>query len=269
MKTLKKLKLICMTILVFTILACESESKNPANNEGPASITVRLQDAPGDYDNVFVEVEDVMIKYQSDDSENGWQSLEAINTGIYDLLELTGGVDLLLAENYEIPSGTLKQVRLVLGEQNSVVIDQDTLGLNTPSAQQSGLKIMVDQSLEPFINYTFILDFDVDESIVMAGNSGNIILKPKLRASLEALSGVIAGNIVPIDVQTEITASNDSETISAFADSNGNFVLVGLPEGTYDVTITPDAASGFTAQVIEDVVVTVGETNDIGEIALN
>jgi len=267
MKTLKTLKLIFATLLIVTFIGCDNESN--ISEQGPSSISVRLQDMPGDYENVFVEIVDVMVKYDSDEGENGWQSLEAINTGIYDLLELTGGVDVLLVDDYEIPSGELKQVRLILGEENSVVIDGETFPLSTPSAQQSGLKIHVNQVLEPNINYTFLLDFDVDESIVIAGNSGNIILKPRLRASVEALSGIIIGSIVPIDVQTEITATNGTDTISSFANADGNFMLVGLPEGSYTITITPDIDSGLTEQVIENVDVTVGNSTDLGEIILN
>jgi len=267
MKTLNNLKLILTTFLIVTFIGCDNESS--ISEQGTASISVRLQDMPGDFENVFVEIVDVMVKYDSDEGENGWQSLEAINTGIYDLLELTGGVDVLLVDDYEIPSGELKQVRLILGEENSVVIDGETFPLRTPSAQQSGLKIHVNQTLEPNINYTFLLDFDVDESIVMAGNSGNIILKPRLRASVEALSGIIIGSIVPIEVQTEITATNGTDTISSFANADGNFMLVGLPEGSYTITITPDIDSGLAEQVIENVEVTVGNSTDLGEIILN
>lgn len=267
MKTLNNLKLILTTFLIVIFIGCDNESS--ISEQGTASISVRLQDMPGDFENVFVEIVDVMVKYDSDEGENGWQSLEAINTGIYDLLELTGGVDVLLVDDYEIPSGELKQVRLILGEENSVVIDGETFPLRTPSAQQSGLKIHVNQALEPNINYTFLLDFDVDESIVMAGNSGNIILKPRLRASVEALSGIIIGSIVPIEVQTEITATNGTDTISSFANADGNFMLVGLPEGSYTITITPDIDSGLAEQVIENVEVTVGNSTDLGEIILN
>ncbi|MBT8304393.1 MAG: DUF4382 domain-containing protein [Bacteroidia bacterium] len=273
MKTLKNLKLIFATLLTLTFIACSNESNTQndidSGTQDPARITVKLQDMPGDYDNVFVEVIDVMVKYDSDQGEDGWQSLEAINTGVYDLLELTGGVNVLLADDYEIPAGELKQIRLILGEDNSIVVNGETLPLRTPSAQQSGLKIQINELLEPNIGYTFLLDFDVDESIIMAGNSGNINLKPKLRASVEASSGVIVGSILPVDVQTEITASNDADSISSFANDDGIFMLVGLPEGVYTVTVTPDPDSGLEVQVIENVEVTSGNTTDLGEITLD
>ena len=267
MNNCKFFKVLILSISTLFFSGC-TDNKTTSLSSGSANISVKLIDEPGDYENVFVEVVDVMVKYESDDTDNGWMSLDAINTGIYDLLELTGGVDVLLADDYEIPAGELKQLRLVLGENNTIVVDGETFDLKTPSAQQSGLKIHVNQTLEPNINYTFILDFNVDESIIMAGNSGNIILKPVIRATVEAFTGSISGNVAPIEVLSEISATNGIDTISTFTDENGNFLLVGLTEGTYTVTISPDIASGLTSQTIENVEVIIGETTDLGEIIL-
>lgn len=251
--------------LVFAFSCNKSDDTNPV--EGTSKISVRLMDMPGDFDNVFVDVQDVMIKLDDDsEDDSGWVSVEAINTGVYDLLELTGGLDVLLLDDFELPSGYLNQIRLVLGNDNTVVIDGETFPLNTPSAQQSGLKIKVNQDLQPNINYTFLLDFNVDASIVIAENSENINLKPVIRASVEAQSGYITGMVIPLDLQVLIEATNGVETISAYADETGQFVLVGLDSGTYTVTATPDAASGFEAQVFENVEVVVGASTDIGTI---
>lgn len=161
-----------------------------------AKISVRLVDGPGDFEHVFIDVVDIMIKYNDDsDDDNGWQSLDAINAGVYDLLELTGGIDVLLVDDFELPPGTLNQIRLILGENNTVVIkgeeegEFETIPLKTPSAQQSGLKLKVNHELEAGFTYNFLLDFDVDQSIVVAGNSGNINLKPVIRVTTEVTSG--------------------------------------------------------------------------------
>lgn len=267
MKTLKTLKFILITFLSIFLISCDESSNSTP--EGNASISVKLMDGPGDYDSVFVEVVGVEVKFDSDSTDSNWIPMETINTGVYDLLELTGGVNVLLADEYEIPAGTLKQVRLILGTNNTIVIDGETFPLNTPSAQQSGLKIQVDQYLEPNINYTFLLDFDVDQSIVMAGNSGNINLVPVMRATVEANTGAISGSIVPTDVIAEVSTTYNTETISTFTDDSGVFVLAGLEPGMYDITITPDVTSGYAPQTIEGVEVTVGNTTNIGEVTLN
>ncbi len=163
-------------------MSCSSDDDSN-NNEGNAKLAIRLTDAPGDYDAVFIDVQEVVIKY------NGGQDdvTLGINAGIYDLLELTAGVNVLLF-NDEVPAGNISQIRLVLGNQNTIVVDGQPLPLDTPSAQQSGLKIQVNETLEPGILYEFMLDFDVDKSIVAQGNGG-YSLKPVIRATTAAESG--------------------------------------------------------------------------------
>lgn len=267
MTYLKQLALLTITFITF--FSCGDDDSNSSTTQGTSTISVKLMDAPGDYDHVFIDVVDVMVKV-NDESENdeNWVSLEAINPGVYDLLELTGGVNVLLVDDFEVLSGTLNQIRLVLGDDNTIVIDGETYPLTTPSAQQSGLKIQVDETLLPNIGYTFLLDFDVDESIVNAGNSGNIILKPVIRASVEATTGTISGNVLPLGVQTEVVATNGTDTISAYADVDGNFMLVGLTPGIYTVTITPDPISELTPVVLENVEVNLESDTNLEVITL-
>src|SRR5690606_11907898 len=178
------------------------------NNEGNAKLGIRLTDAPGDYEAMFIDVQEVVIKY------NGGQDdvTLGINAGIYDLLELTAGVNVLLF-NDEVPAGNISQIRLVLGEENTIVVNGQILPLATPSAQQSGLKIQVNENLEPGILYEFMLDFDVDKSIVAQGNGG-YLLKPVIRATTAAESGAISGIIIPPGIVTMITADNGTTQIS-------------------------------------------------------
>ena len=258
MNSIKIKSLFFLTLFSVVLFNCNNDDSSQAV-QGTSKLSIKLVDEPGEFEHVYVEVVDVMVKVNNDSEDDNWQSLEAINTGVYDLLDLTGGVNVLLADEYEIPSGTLNQIRLVLGDDNTIVIDGVSQELTTPSAQQSGLKIQVNETLEPNFEYVFWLDFDVDESIVTAGNSGNIILKPVIRASAEVSTGTISGSISPIDVQTQISVTVGDETVSTYADENGNFLLVGLPQGTYDVTITPDSESEFSVTTIENVEVTVGQ----------
>lgn len=259
-----------MSYFVFAILSfllivsCSQDEENQVNNEETANLAVRLTDAPGDYEAVFVDVEDVMIKAETGESGVEWVSVGNINAGVYDLLELTGGVDVLLADS-EVPAGPLSQIRLVLGTENSIVIDGEVFPLETPSAQQSGLKMNVNQTLEAGEDYYFLMDFDVEESIVTTG-AGGYILKPVIRLSTEAEIGMISGTVEPAGFQYLVTAENESTSVSAYTDAEGNFVLHGLPDGTYDVTITPEIASGFDVMVQEGVEVSNAATVDIGTI---
>ena len=267
MKELKKINQAVLALLMVFAVGCNTAEVNHDDVFGNSKISIRLMDMPGDFDNVFIDIQDVKIKLNDDSvDDSGWISVDAINTGVYDLLELTGGINVLLLDDFEIPSGYLNKIRLILGEDNTVVIDGEVFPLNTPSAQQSGLKIKVDEDLQPNINYTFLLDFNVDESIVIAGNSGNINLKPVIRASVEAQSGYISGVVSPQDLQVLVEVTNGVDTISAYSDENGIFYLVGLDSGSYTVSAIPDVNSGFDTQVFENVNVTVGEATNIGTI---
>jgi len=270
MKTFKKLNLFILSLLLLTFYNCANDSNGSPNlNDGMAHISIKLVDAPGNYDNVFVDVQDVMIKMNDDsEGEDGWVSAGATG-GIYDLLTLTGGQDAVLVDDYTVLAGELSQIRLVLGEDNSIVIDGEPYDLKTPSAQQSGLKLKVNQTVEAGYLYAFVLDFNVEKSIVEAGNSGNIILKPVINASLEAASGIIQGVVSPSDFPSEVSVMVDGETISTFAtpENGGAFMLYGVPVGTYDLTVTPEEGSGYATKVISVDVVN-GQVTDVGTIEL-
>jgi hypothetical protein len=107
-----------------------------------------------------------------------------------------------------VPAGSYTQLRLILAPNqpnlNNYVILTDNPDqkqpLTTPSAQQSGLKIVGNFTVSAGGINTVLLDFNPDDAIVFAGNSGKIILKPtgikliQIFSSLDnagAVSGVI------------------------------------------------------------------------------
>lgn len=270
---MKKIKFCPQLFFVIVLLASFFTACNNNDNDDSAQTSrmmVRLVDAPGDYDEVNIDVQDVMIKASTDSGEEGWVSIVSDDfiPGTYNLLDLTGGVNLLLADNV-VPSGYLGQIRLVLGENNTLVKGDDVINLNTPSAMQSGLKLMVNQTLQAGASYEFILDFDVAKSVVSAGGSGMYNLKPVIHVSATATSGVIKGVVSPVleGYQVQVSIPVGDTTISTFANETGMFQLNGVPAGTYTVTLTPDAASGKTAIMVADVVVENGEITDIGSVS--
>jgi len=254
-------------LVVFTGLALTSCSDDDDSaTEGDARISVRMVDAPGDYDAVNIDVQEVRVQTGAEDDENeGWVALDT-EAGIYDLLELTGGVSQLLADE-EITPGYAGQIRLVLGNDNTIVVDGEEFPLATPSAQQSGLKLNVNQELEPGEEYLYILDFDVDKSIVRQGNGG-YTLKPVIRLSVEDDAGKIVGKVHPSEFRSLVTATNASHSISAYTNANGEFALYGVPEGTYQITVEADIIAGLEAKTFDNIVVDEDETTDVETLFL-
>ena len=272
--------LLVATLISVGLVSCNDDDSDGSSSE-MANLSIRMTDAPGDYDAVFIDVQGIEIQLEADndldatddDGTEGseWVTVEDVNTGIYDLLELTGGVSQLLADT-EIEAGYVGQMRLILGPGNTVVVDGETKVLNTPSAQQSGLKLQLNQRLEGGENYAFLLDFDVEQSIVETGNGG-YNLKPVIRLSAEANAGMVVGTtVVPAaltsDVQSLVVLTGNGITVSAYTNNDGDFALNGVPAGTYDVKITPQISSGLTVYTVSDVEVRPNETTDLGEIEL-
>lgn len=251
-----------LMMLVFVALIFFQNCSDETNQM--ARVQVILVDAPGDYEEVNIDLKDVMINRT--DGESGWESLENVQYGIYNLLEFTGGTEALIADA-EIPAGELKQVRLVLGPNNSLKLKNgDVVHLDTPSAQQSGLKLKFNTELIAGVAYRFILDFDADKSVVKAGNSGKYNLKPVIRVITEATSGAIIGKIMPYEYVANVSAYSLTDTVSTYSDSIGKFMLKGVLPGTYKLVITPDTLSGFTPKELENVGVTLGAITDVGTI---
>ncbi len=247
-------------LLLVSTFSCEDD-----NEVGTARLQVLLTDDPADYEEVNVEIIDVQINPEDDDE--GWVSLENVNTGIFDLLELTGGLEAVLAD-VELPAGRLNQIRLILGDENTVVIDGDSKNLDTPSAQQSGLKIQLNTELNAGATYAVLLDFDAAQSVVQAGQSGKFLLKPVIHASLEATGGGISGLVSPPDVPTVVYAIQGEDSVSTYTNDMGEFLVRGLAAGAYTLSIVPNEDSGLSEEQIDNVDVVAGETTDVGTIDL-
>jgi hypothetical protein len=275
---LKKIYLVAVAAMVGMLGFQSCANADESNNT--ASVQLKLVDAPGDYLEVNVKIVD--IQYNNGDTEAGWKSFgkpEDYPMNV-DLTTLIAGNNLLLA-NEIMPSGMLKQIRLVLGDGNTLKIEgQETMmSLNTPSAMQSGLKLNMNTTLEPGFAYTFILDWDVQKSVVMAGNSGMYNLKPVIRVNAEVNSGSIAGNLtgeVLVDglsvfnalenVTVEVYDNTDVFVAGSNTDMNGNFLIPGLAAGDYKLKIVN--VEGYDDYESALITVTVGTVNTVEPIVL-
>ena len=234
------------------IISCQKDAKS---DSGTARLQVSLTDDPGNYQAVFIDVQDIKINL-TNDSVSGWQSLANVNTGQYDLLRLVNDDDTILV-NADIPVGRVHQIRLVLGPNNFVQIDNQLIRLETPSAQQSGLKINIQQDVTAGILYKLLLDFDVARSIVKTGNN-KYMLKPLIRAVMEATGGTIKGVVLPDTVLTSVLAIKGTDTTGTFTGSNGGYLIRGLPAGTYSLHFFPTSDTTFLDEIRNNIIVTTG-----------
>lgn len=166
----KKISLLVVIIAAVTFIACQKE-----NTGGTTNLKVHLTDNPYNATAVNVDIKEVRVNMRDDSS--GWTNLATIS-GIYNLLDFQNGVDTVLAQG-NIPTGTLKEIRFVLGSANSIEIGGVTYPLTIPSGSESGLKIKLNKNLNASID-SVLIDFDAALSIMQNG-AGDYHLKPVLK----------------------------------------------------------------------------------------
>jgi hypothetical protein len=234
--------LLALFILPFMFTACDEFN----NESDSAKIRFLLTDAPGNFQEVNIDVQAIQVII--DDSIYDLET----NQGIYNLLEFVNGEDTILVTD-EVPSGMLSQIRLILGENNSIMVDSAVYDIKTPSAQQSGLKLQVHEDISGGVVYTYVIDFDAARSIVKTGN-GKFILKPVIRVFTEAITGSIEGVVQPAEARPTVLAIGPADdTTSVFTDTlSGQFMIRGLATGLYDLEFHPDTAyDGITLVDVE------------------
>ena len=123
---MKKLSLLLILAILAFLVACD---KNNNSNDPAANpvFAVKLTDAPAGYDAVNVE-----ILYMEANMGNGWVEFPVENPGVYNLQEFTNGNTMLLIGDTSIAPGIMSELRLILGTNNTVVVDGISYELKTP-----------------------------------------------------------------------------------------------------------------------------------------
>jgi len=262
------MKIFFLSVLTACMLfSCSKTNDNSSTASGETQFSVYLTDDPALYDKVNIDIESVEVHFSDDANADTWHTIKMIAPGVHNLLRLANGRDTLLATE-KIAAKKITQIRFILGENNSVVIDGVSYPLKTPSGQESGLKFDVNETLTAGIEYKIWTDFDAARSIVVTGNN-QYILKPVIRVFTKAISGSISGIVLPAEAKPIVYVLNSSDTIAtAIPDSlTGIFMVNGLAADDYSVSI--HGSNNFNDTSYSNVGVSIGNVTDIGTTLLH
>ena len=252
-------------ILIFFVLViagCSDDSTGPA--EGKGEIKIYMVDAPSLYDSVVVCISRVEVHtYGSVDGE-GWIVLND-STRYFDLLQLSNGANVLLG-NAQLEAGSYTQIRLIVTGESYVIVQGIKTKMTISSGIQTGIKLNHQFTIEAGVTYSLILDFDAENSVNFQGN-GSCMLKPVIRVMPVETSGSISGQVLPLEASATVWTIAGSDTASTFPDESGNFKLVALPEGMYDVNFSAGDTT-YADITVNGVQVTAGSDKNIGTITL-
>ena len=239
--------------LILMLSACGGGGGDGSPPATAGTLGVSITDAPAcGYDAVNVTVNKVRVNQSASASETdgGWTDITLVPAKKINLLNLTNGALQSLGET-PLSAGHYSQLRLVLDANtsgtlaNSLVLTGSTteISLDTPSAVQSGIKLINEFDVVAGQRADLVLDFDACKSVVKKGNSGSYALKPVVKVIptvLNGIDGFVSTGLLRSRVI--VTAQQNGSIVSATTPNatTGEFYLARLPVGNYDVVITAD-----------------------------
>ena len=258
--------MLAALILSVALIGGCSDDNAAAPTGGTGFIKINLIDAPGDYQQVNVEVIRVEVhREDAADSNSGWSVISEDITTV-DLLTLTGGNFAVLADSM-LPAGTYTQVRLILSGNNTVMVDSMLHVLTIPSSMNTGLKLNHPFTINDGAMYEFTLDFDADRSIHRTGN-GQYKMKPVIRIIVDQTSGGLMGAVEPVAARAMVWTMAGEDTVTAWADTlTGEFGFSMLPAGSYDLNFAATVGA-YRDTVLNGQMVNAGQMADVGTVVL-
>jgi hypothetical protein len=253
---------VLASLMVVLMSGCGGGSggstSSSSTSGGPGTLGVSLTDMPAcGFDEVNVTVTKVRVHMSSSaaDADAGWTDITLSPARKINLLQLMNGVLDTLGET-PLPAGHYTQLRLVLQPNaganlaNSVVPSGGVeTELVTPSATQSGIKLVHEFDVASGARVDLVLDFDACKSIVVRGN-GTYALKPVIKVipfELNGIKGYVDSALLGSNVI--VTAQQNGVIMQTTAPNaqTGEFFLSRVAPGNYDVVFT---ANGRATAVI-------------------
>jgi hypothetical protein len=270
---MKHTKQILAAIILFSTIgfyACQKEANQLSQQA--SKLTVYLTDhATPVFDSVFIDIQKLEVKLEDDTLPNGGWFTLTIHPGVYNILRFRNGLDTLFGTSV-LPNNRIRKVRLTLGTQNSVMKDNQSFPLKVKDNERqvvanidnSNFDIVADQVM-------FWIDFDAGSSIQVdnsgPGNGNGLELKSHIKIFTHRNTGRIEGRVLPGSADAVVMAIRGNDTTVAIPDDDdGEFKIVGLTAGTYNIFI--DGNNGYRDTTINNVMVRTGEDTHIPNVTL-
>lgn len=274
--------------LTFFLTACQKDS-GADNISSPRQLSVYLTDDPCNYDSVFVDIKFVEVKIDTskehmnddhhgdsdddkdddnkhNDSYGRWDTLK-INPGVYNIMKLRNGIDTLLG-NANIPTGSIRKIRITLGTNNRVVVNGVSKPLNLLAGADKYVYVKVhkeDEDDDNNMHTSLWLDFNVCESIKMI--NGQYYLKPVLKPFGKKNYGEINGKVLPNAARALVTTTSGSNTATAIPENDGKYKIRGLKPGTYSINFK--GSGGYNDTTINNIQVQKNKETEIATVTLH
>jgi len=226
------ISIIFLLAAFYGLVAMQGCGGGGSGSTSTGTLQVAITDSPAfrDFSSVHIRIDKVVVV------PAGKEEAQDNDPGLLTIADFTGAggrdVDIMRLHFLQqilgttiIPAGTYNQVRLILAPNpgsapfnNYFILAGSTaqVALTTPSAQQTGVKIIGHFTVSPGVLNAILLDFNPNEAIVKRGHTGLNNLKPtgiRIMQGFTSLenSGSISGMIL-----SPVFNSWSSATVSIF-----------------------------------------------------
>lgn len=182
----KNIYLFFSLLLLVVSSSCSNEIESePINN---SLVTVNLKASSSNFNEVNIEVLDIQFRIMEDENNPAaWQSLNTINTGVLDLGTLSRTDVITLVDFEEIESSFVYEIRLVLGNNNTAVMNEVSYSLSMPMGMPSECNNIINKQLTANVLYEFVVEFEVEKSIELMPD-GDAQLTPKINTLMRTMN---------------------------------------------------------------------------------
>lgn len=277
-----KATLGCLSVSLLVLgLGCGGSSGGGGGGGGTGTMSLSATDAPIDHSLVteaVIRVDQIRVHPEAD-AEGGFITIYDGEPIEMNLLELQNGLTQELA-TADVPAALYRQLRLRVESAslrlvNDNLYDTDSGTLHLTSQDTSGFKVFIEPAV--FVaggsSTELLLDVDLSKTFLPVPasdplNASSYTLHPVIRVANLSTSGEIrgvvsvddgAGGLAPRDDATVyILPPGETDTANSLASTGtnleGEYAVLGLPAGTYDVLATQGELEGR----VDGVTVTVG-----------
>jgi hypothetical protein len=177
MKLITSVKPIITAFLIFGLLSCSREYETETFPNS-ALVTIKLQGLSSQLSSANMDIADIQFQVKPNaNAEDAWMSLNTVNMGVHDLAQINGERVVTLVDFDEVNLGMIYGLKLVFGDNNTIVNN----GVEYDLVSSSGIQIesvnVVDKEFKANLLYEFIIEFDIDRSVEIS--NGQAYLNPQ------------------------------------------------------------------------------------------
>jgi len=252
------------------LTSCKKDEFQTEEDAQPREFKVNMTDNPGEYEALTVELNSVEVYNEN----SGWITLNS-NTQFISVLDLTNGKELQIASMQNAEMGAYSKVRLNFGQQHELKVKSSVEigGVSSTTTATfyceyegpDSVEVEIDEQISAEEGVDLLIDFDVASSIQKDGEE--YIIKPTLKLIKDRSTGV-QGKVKGA-ASASLILTDGEDTLSSYTNADGEFLIRGMEEGTYDLICYPQNEDGeemMSEQTVSGVVVTKGEIENTGTI---